>query len=396
MTKKESTTTELKITLGGWYQRTTLHLSEVYDLFDSGKSNLDLSKDKLKEHQKNLNLKNVSREAGYLEFLKATTKDGIEIRYYEDGLYILETKSNNLNEAREKLSQYLENVFNPAVSYIFSLGAPTPKILANIKTTHPTVISATSKNPNHYPIDQKVFGPVYQKISSEDIIVYKTPLYIFVVSKPGLESRVADIVEMQVFFREFKDQLEKYLNIHRTLWEEISDIKDRKSVKGDEVEILRGKLDSYQKTISLIGNRINQMGVYVRTRSSVAKGLEIEEHLTKLFQFKFEVLSDTLDYIKELWKMTTDYLSSAIQNIVEIKNQSTARGIQSLQLITSLGVVSGIIGYLSRNELPKITSLGAFYFLIIVASTWLVNYLITKIYTSKKYKIKFGERVSDI
>ncbi|TSC82857.1 MAG: Uncharacterized protein G01um101420_39 [Parcubacteria group bacterium Gr01-1014_20] len=396
MRKNEASNQNFKITLGGWYQRTTLHLSEIYNLFESGKSHLDLSKETLEKYRQGLNLTSVTREAGYLEFLKALTKDGIEIRYYEDGLYVLETSSKNLKQGQEFLKDYFENHFSPAVSYIFSLGAPTPKILANIKTVHPTVINSTSKNPDQYSIDSKTFGAVYQKISSENIVVYKTPSYIFVVSKPGLETKVADIVEMQVFFREFKDQLEKYLNIHRTLWEEISNIKERKSVKGDEVEILRGKLDSYQKTISLIGNRINQMGTYVRTRSSIAKGMEIEEHLTKLFQFKFEVLSDTLDYIKELWKMTGDYLASAIQNIVEIKNQSTARGIQSLQLITSLGVISGIIGYLSRNELPKITSLGAFYFLIIVAATWLVNYLITKIYTSKKYKIRFGERVSDI
>ena len=32
-----------KITYGGWYQRTTLHLSEIYDLLALGHSKLDLS-----------------------------------------------------------------------------------------------------------------------------------------------------------------------------------------------------------------------------------------------------------------------------------------------------------------------------------------------------------------
>lgn len=385
-----------KITFGGWYQRTTLHLSEIYDLFALGSSKLALSKENIEEHRRSLNLGSVTREAGYLEFVKATTRNGIEIRYYEDGLYILEMRSEDIQGSQKLLEEYFANAFGPAVSYIFSLGAPTPKILANIKTVHPTVITAVSDSPARYEIDTNRFGEVYQQIASEDAVVYKTPFYIFVVSKPESEAKVADIVEMQIFFREFKDQLEKYLNIHRTLWEEISTIKERKSVKGNEVEAFRSKLDSYQKTISLIGNRINQMGTYVRTRSSVARGLAIEDHLAKLFQFKFEVLSDTLDYIKELWKMTAEYLSSAIQNMVEIKGQSAARGIQSLQLITSVGVVSGIIGYLSKGEFPKITSVGAFYFLLIVAVTWLVNYLITRLYTNKKYNLRFGERVSDI
>lgn len=387
---------KFKVTLGGWYQRTTLHLSEVYDLFSAAKSNLNLSKEKLEGYHKLLDFESVTREPGYLEFIRAKTRNGIEIRYHEDGLYILEIQSDNIGESRKLLNDYFADVFNPAVSYIFSLGAPTPKILANMKTVHPTVIGALSENPAEYEVDTNVFGKVYQKIVSQDIVVYKTPLYIFVASKPNFETKVSEIVAMQIFFREFKDQLEKYLNIHRNLWEEISAIKERKNIRGNEVEISRGKLDQYQKTISLINNRINQMGTYVRTRSSVAKKLDIETHLTELFQFKFEVLSDTLDYIKELWKMTADYLGSAIQNLVEIKNQSTTRGIQSLQLITSLGVISGIIGYLSKNELPNITAIGGFYFFLIIVATWVVNYAITKIYTRKKYNLSFGQRASDI
>lgn len=138
------------------------------------------------------------------------------------------------------------------------------------------------------------------------------------------------------------------------------------------------------------------MGSYIRTRSSISKGFELEEHMVKLFQFKFEVLTDTLDYIKEIWKMTTDYLSSAIQIIVEIKNQGATRGIQSLQLITSIGVVAGILGYISRTELPKATLVGMFYYALIIAATWLINFTVTKAYKNRKYKLKFTERAGDI
>ena len=310
---------KFKITYGGWYQRTTLHLSEVYDLFALGKSGLNLSKDKLSEFHKKFDFESVTREAGYFEFVKAKSTNGIEIRYYEDGLYILEIELDYLNsigKTKELLETYFNEVLNPATSYIFSLGAPTPKVLANIKTVHPVVISVVQDNPETFKPIRGEFGDIYSTIASQDIVVYKTPGYIFIASSPKSGNAVAELVEMQIFFREFKDQLEKYLNIHRNLWEEISDIKERKLLRGSEIEPIRAKLDSYQKTISLISNRINQMGSYIRTRSSIAKGSDIEEHLRKLFEFKFEVLTDTLDYIKELWKMTTDYLSSAIQNIV--------------------------------------------------------------------------------
>ncbi len=386
-----------KVTYGGWYQRTTLHLSEIYDLLVFGKSNLNLPKDKLFGLYKRLELEKVTREAGYFEFVKAVTKSGIEIRYYEDGLYILEIHSNNIKEARSILEDYFNKILNPAVAFIFSLGAPTPKILANIKTVHPTVISLLQNNPESLEIDAQTFGDVYSKISSDNIVVYKTPQYIFVASSAKNEqSTITDLVEMQIFFREFKDQLEKYLTIHRNIWEEIAAIKERKEIRGNEIESIRSKLDNYQKTISLISNRINQMGAYISTRSSIAENLEIDEHLRNLFQFKFEVLSDTLEYIKEIWKMTSDYLSSAIQNIVEIKNQGASRGIHSLQIITSVGVISGIIGYISKNELPKITAVGAFYFGLIIAATLLMNHLIARSYKNKKYNLRFGERAKDI
>lgn len=390
---------KFKITYGGWYQRTTLHLSEIYDLFALGKSSLNLSKDKLSEFHKKFNFESVTREAGYFEFVKAESTNGIEVRYYEDGLYILEIELDSLGaigKTKEILETYFNEILNPATSYIFSLGAPTPKVLANIKTVHPIVVSVVQDNPEIFKPAANEFGDIYSTITSQDIVVHKTPGYIFIASSPKSGNVVTELVEMQIFFREFKDQLEKYLNIHRNLWEEISDIKERQSLKGNEIEPIRAKLDSYQKTISLISNRINQMGSYIRTRSSIAKGSNIEEHLRKLFEFKFEVLTDTLDYIKEIWKMTTDYLSSAIQNIVEIKNQGTSRGIQSLQVITSIGVVSGIIGYFSKNELPKFTALGALYFVMIIVITWLINFSISALYKNKKYTLKFTERAKDI
>lgn len=218
------TTEEIKITYGGWYQRTTLHLSEIYDLMALGKSNLDLDKDKLKELQKSLDIENITREAGYLEYIKAKTKDGIEIRYYEDGLYILELNSRDIKKGAKLLEEYFSNKLNPAVTYIFSLGAPTPKILANIKTTHPTVVNIITDNPSSFSVDSKEFGPVYSSIESRDIIVHKTPSYVFVISKQKAVS-ANELVEMQIFFREFKDQLERYLNIHRHVWEESQTLK---------------------------------------------------------------------------------------------------------------------------------------------------------------------------
>lgn len=380
------------VTFGGWYQRTTLHLSEIYDLFAHAKSNLLLDTAMLSLYRDALGLVEVSRESGYLEYVLARTRSGIEIRYYEDGLYVLSLESSDVGAAHAILEDYYESKLSPAISYIFSLGAPTPKILANIKTTHPTVVSIEGTDAVGFVPDPALFGDVYTTLESNGITVFKTPQYICISGANAKGTELADLVEMQIFFREFKDQLEKYLNIHRIIWEEISDIKEGERIEGSRVDEVRGKLDDYQKTISLIENRMNQMGVYVSTRSSVAAHLKIEEEMVRLFEYKFETLADTLSYVKEIWKMTSAYLASAIQNLVEIKNQTTSNNLKSLQTITSIGVISGVLGYLSSKALPEISREGIIYFLILFALTWILNFGISTVYKHKKYSLKFGNR----
>jgi hypothetical protein len=134
------------------------------------------------------------------------------------------------------------------------------------------------------------------------------------------------------------------------------------------------------------------MGAYVHTRADVAKGMKIEDQLDKIFQYKFDVLSNSHSYIKDIWAMTSNYLSTAIVVINEIKGQAMNKNIQSLQIITTYGVVGGIIGYLSRDSLPKITSSGMVYFGILVLVTALVNKFVATIYSHSRYKLVFGER----
>lgn len=386
-----------KITFGGWYQRTTLHLTEIYEFLANQSSKLPLSKPKLELFHKLLSLKNVTREVGYLEYIKAVTHQGIEIRYFEDGLYILEIDSLDIKGDQHILQDYFDNIFHKAISYLFSLGAPTPKVLANIKTTHPIVVNLSLADPEKFTINQEEFGVVYSKITSADTTVYKTPSHIFIVVKAGVrQTLVRELVEMQIFFREFKDQLEKYLNIHRKVWEEISVLKERRQILGHEVEKVRRQLDSYQKTVSLINNRINQMNAYVHTRSSIAKNLQLEQHLITLYQYKFEVLLNTLDYIKEIWKMTTDYVIQAIAVITDIENQSTNNSLIALRIVTTLGAIAAVFGYLSKESLPVFTGPGWIYLGLVILITLIVNYLITSIFKYLRYKLKFTETASKI
>ena len=387
MEEKRGTT---KVIFGGWYQRTTLHLSEIFEFFVNCKSKLDLAQEKLEEHHKNLKLQSVSREYSSLDYVKANTFEGIEIRYYEDGLYILEIESEDIANSATLLKDYFHESFEPSINYLFSLGAPTPKILSNLQEEHCIVVRKLDKNHHNFEVPREL-GLVNKRSVSKEVSLYKTPDYLFVVGLPSKKESIDAIVEMQIFFSEFKEQLHKYLNVHRKVWEGISDIKERKAIRGKEVQFYRAELESYKKTIDLINNRINQMGSYAHTRASLAKRLKIEEELNTLFQYKFEDLFNTLAYIKEIWQMTANYVNSAINVLVEIASKNAVSGIRSIQILASIGVVTGLVGYLTRDSLPKFTQVGSIYLVSLAAIVLIIDFIIKQVSKYKKYELKFPE-----
>ena len=79
----------MKITnvyIGGWFQRTMLQLSEVYDFLREGTSRLDLKPQKLAEFRKNLEIGKLDYGVAGQEYLEFTTPLNISIKIFEDGL----------------------------------------------------------------------------------------------------------------------------------------------------------------------------------------------------------------------------------------------------------------------------------------------------------------------
>ena len=97
------TNKKINVVFGGWYQRTTLHLSEVHRFLLHGTSDLDLDKTRLNSLRNGLSLKSVKRVVGSLEYLDIESKNGIRIKYFEDGLYVLNWRGVDIiNESVEK------------------------------------------------------------------------------------------------------------------------------------------------------------------------------------------------------------------------------------------------------------------------------------------------------
>lgn len=380
-----------KIYIGGWFQRTTLHLSEIWKFLKHGDSSLDFPKEKLDELLKALDVVEVSRESGPLEFILVKASAGISYRIYEDGLIVLEKEFDVLKNDFELIRDYYENKLSKALSYIFSKGAPVPKELANIKTILPYILTVTDGSKEEVDSVFSEFSEnVYSVLATKNIEVYRSS-GIILINNLKDESLAREIIESQIFFREFKTQLHRYLVIHRTLWEKIRLIKERGDIKGTDIDKLRNELSVYQKTINLIGARIDQMPAYVRTRQKITDIEKIDSYLQPLFQLKFETLLDTHEYVKHLWGMTKNYLTSAIEIFTELQTKSTKNTISSLQLITTVGVVAGIVGYLSKDTLPSVTSTGLIYFLLLMIATWVINSAVSTFFKNKNYTIEFKD-----
>lgn len=133
------------------------------------------------------------------------------------------------------------------------------------------------------------------------------------------------------------------------------------------------------------------MGTHLKTRKNLIDILGWGGFLSNILEFKYDTLDNSLSYIKALWKMTKNYVDSAIRVFSDLQAESTKDSVKTLTLITSIGVISGILGYLTANKLPQFTIIGVTYFLILLAATWLANKLIVLFYQRRKYEIKSVE-----
>lgn len=385
-----------KIYIGGWFQRTTLHLTEIWNFLKHGEVSLDFPKSEITKAKNSLSIESVSRESGPLEYILVKTTKNISYRIYEDGLIILEKDFKLLKKDFDEIKDYYDNKLSKAISLIFSKGAPVPKELANIKNVLPYIVTVTGASHEDMGKVFKDFKEeVYSTVSTKNIEVFRSS-GIILINNLHDDKLTREIIESQIFFREFKSQLHRYLTIHRILWEKIKVIKERGVIKGNDLDSLRNELSIYQKTINLIGARIDQMPAYVKTRQKITDVEKIDSYLQPLFQFKFETLLDTHEYIKHLWKMTENYLNSAIKIFSELQEKSTKNSISSLQLITTIGVVSGILGYLSKDALPKFTFIGLLYFSLLMFMTWIINTTVSKFFKNKKYEIEGRDIEKDI
>ena len=383
--------------VGGWFQRTRLHLSEIYDFLRDGKSPLSLDTEELLRLRDTLKIKAVSLQNDKLEYVLLESDD-IRIKIYEDGLILLTTDhSHDLKLDINQLTSYYEDKLSPAFSYIFSLGAPVPKELANIKTVYPYFVTVANAGQERIDdlfaeFDQKE----YQSIQHDLVNIHRGDK-LYIIHQQGVSDESCErFIEEQIFLREFKGQLHRYLNLHRTIWEKIADVKERGKLVGSDIPGFKTKVDQYKKTIDFIGTRIDQMGTYLNTRESIANNDDRLAHFEALLGYKHETLSDNLSYIKDIWTLTQKYVDSASKLFGDLQSESTSSSVENLTVVTSMGVGASLLGLFSADSVPEFTVFGIGYFFALAAVGYTVNRLLKWWAKSKTYSISDVELADDL
>lgn len=379
------------VSIGGWFQRTMLQLSEVYDFLREGTSRLKLNKNKLAELHKNLLLGSLEYGVAGEEFITFVTSDQTHVKIFEDGLIVVssdQVSEETLFSDVERLKDYYETRLSPAINYLFSLGAPVPKELANIENIYPYFV--VCDNANREEISNLLVRTERQKyfeFDNQSYSVLRGDKYYFINSKKKTNAaNIERYIEEQIFIREFKGQLHRYLNLHRIIWEKIDTVKERSKVRGSDIVKFSTKLESYQKTVTLIDGRISQMSTYISTRERIAKeDAELSEFLA-ISGYRYETLRDTLNYIKDLWKMTSQYVNSAQKVFEDIKQDVTSSSINSLTIVTSMSAGAAILDLFTESE-PSFTSFGFIYFFVLAIIGWVATKILSFVAEHRKYEI---------
>lgn len=387
------------IYVGGWFQRTMLQLSEIYDFLRESKSQLNLDNEKLLELHRALEIGKIDYGVAGEEYVEFTTALDISVKIFEDGLIILnnhKVSEDTLFADINHVTEYYEKKLSPALSYLFSLGAPIPKELANIETVYPYFIvcdKASKEDINE--LLSRTEKQKYFEFKNEKYDVVRGDKYYFINNKAKSLDTIERYIEEQIFIREFKGQLHRYLNIHRIIWEKIDEVKENANVKGADIVKFTSKLEGYSKTINLINGRINQMSTYISTREKIAKSdPELAEFL-QISGYRYETLRDTLEYIKHIWSMTKDYVASAQKLFNGLKTDITNNSVNSLTIVTSVSAGASIITLLTKSA-PEFTVFGIIYFFVLAAISFGSTKFLNLISKKRKYSINDVEYEKDI
>lgn len=374
------------IYIGGWFQRTMLQLSEIYDFLRDGTSQLGFDQNKLTDLHDKLRIDSIEYGVANEEFVAFSTEDQIRVKLFEDGLIVISSdkvsEDTMLNDV-EHLHTYYNECLSPTINYLFSTGAPVFKELSRVENIYPYFIVCDNASQKELSdLLAQTERQKYFEFDGKNYDVVRGDKYYFINDKKAPLETIERYIEEQIFIREFKGQLHRYLNLHRSIWSKIDAIK--KQALTSEVEILEDitKLERYEKTALLIKGRLEQMATYVKIREAgVRDDAEIIEFLA-ISGYRYSALFGTLEYMQSLWRTTRDYAKTAQRLLARASQERIIHGLRDIAILLGVLVATSILGLLFGTVLNF--TVDTFIYAAILIIVAVLGVYIYKNYTFRK------------
>lgn len=332
--------------LGTWFQRTSLHLNEIYQFLKNKKGIKGLDQQKLDKFWKGLDIKTVNfHKKANFDFLEIKCGE-ITISITEDGVILLGLPIKKIEKDVDYLGNFYNQIFGPALSYLFSLGAPLPKELSQVKEIYPILIVVGGSTRE---TAEKLFSQVNDQITSsasspELEIFFGQTINLFNLKHQTENKNILEeLLRNIVFIREFDGQLNNYLNLHRLMWHQISKVRESNSLRYKDFPAVRHQILNFLKTLSFVKARLAQMDDILKERVA-SINTELKDSLTKSDLYRFEHLKANQGYISHLWQMTIEYVNGTLVLLESLFQENTQRELSALKYITLLGALAGFFG----------------------------------------------------
>lgn len=330
-----------------WIQRTVIHLHEICDFLRGNYEVLHLNFKKLDEFRAALNFTEVTiAEQNDFETLTAYSRN-LTFTAVEDGILALSAKVENVHETRKILEGYYKEKLGPALAYLFGRGAPLPKELSDLKEIYPILIvvkDASEQEVSDLYKELKDEAESFVSSKTTKIFFGRTFFVIRLIKKDERRDEVLnEWIDNIVFIREFYKQLRQYLNLHRTVWDHASAIRESSSLRYKDFPIARRKIMDFLKTLFFVKARLAQMEDIVKARQ-VLISPAVKGELEECGLYRFESAFADCHYIRDLWDMTIEYAQETLHLLESFSQENIQRELGALKFITLIAALTGFFG----------------------------------------------------
>lgn len=351
-----------EIYVGSWYPRMLSHLEELHRFLNDGTSYFSIDSKELKRLWKNLSPEQVKKYQihGHHVLTSRISKYDFESR--ENGLTIVSLSNPDTKNINKEMNEIRDMAFKkifPSLNYLYSKGAPIPKIFAAMKSVMPYVIISTKANKKEIlSFFEKRKEIIEKEFIGKKVDIYYSQTAVLIIG--DLDTARALVKECIYYIHDSQNQFHRILNMHRFIWEEIKTIKSSKIIKYYDLTKIRDLIMEIESEVVFFKSRINQIENVLKNQTKRMEELVKEEPECLIYSYmldSFKILVESGEYIKNLWEMTNNYLSGVGNLVTSVYQESSDKQIKNLQFIF---IISAIASILTLSSIAGFDLVGSF------------------------------------